>query len=192
LTRSAARGTNKLMSSIVSRAALSFFLMAGAAHAQTSSQLVSRVDAHYANVRTYNHAFTQTFVARAYNTTKVERGTMSLARPSQMSFVYQNGNRITVTGTSVTAVTNGQTMTQQVSQTQFPVLNFLTGQASLASNFTFTDPSTPFQGGLILVGTPIQPMGQYTKALFYVDSQTSDVRRITLIDAQRNTNTFDL
>jgi len=180
------------MSSFVSRAA-AIFLFAATAHAQTSSsQLVARVDARYANVRTYNHAFTQTFVARAYNTTKVERGTMSLARPSSMSFVYQNGNRITVTGTSVTAVTNGQTMTQQISQTQFPALSFLTGQTSLASSFTFTDPPIPFQGGLILVGTPIQPMGQYTKALFYVDSQTSDVRRITLVDAQRNTNTFDL
>ena len=180
------------MSSIVSRAALAFFLVATSARAQTSSQLVARVDARYANVRTYNHAFTQTFVARAYNQTKVERGTMSLSRPSQMSFVYQNGNRITVSGTSVTAVTNGQTITQQISQTQFPALGFLTGQTSLASSFTFVDPPTPFQGGLILVGTPVQPMGQYTKALFYVDSQTSDVRRITLIDAQRNTNTFDL
>ena len=179
--------------SFVSRPALAFFLFAGSAHAQTSSaQLVGRVDAHYANVRTYNHAFTQTFVVRAYNQTKVERGTMSLARPSQMSFVYQNGNRITVSGTSVTAVTNGQTMTQQISQTQFPALSFLTGQSSLASSFTFVEPPTPFQGGFILVGTPVRPMGQYTKALFYVDSQTSDVRRITLIDAQRNTNTFDL
>jgi len=150
------------------------------------------VDAHYANVRTYNHAFTQTFFARAYNSTKVERGTMSLARPSQMSFVYQNGDRITVSGSNVTAVTSGQTMTQQISQTTFPALGFLTGQTSLASSFRFTDPPFAFQGGLALVGTPIQPMGQYTKALFYVDSQTSDVRRITLIDAQRNTNTFDL
>lgn len=177
----------------MSRAAACVFFVAGGAHAQTTSaQLVARVDAHYANVRTFNHAFTQTMLLRAYNQTKVERGTMSLARPSQMSFVYQNGNRITVSGTSVTAVTSGQTVTQQISQTQFPALGFLTGQTSLASSFTFIEPPTPFQGGLILVGTPIQPMGQYTKALFYVDSQTSDVRRITLIDAQRNTNTFDL
>lgn len=178
--------------SLVPRAALALFFVATSAHAQTSAQLVARVDAHYANVRTFNRAFTQTMLLRAYNQTKVERGTMSLARPSQMSFVYQNGNRITVSGTSVTAVTNGQTMTQQISQTTFPALGFLTGQTSLAASFTFTQSPIPFQGGFTLVGTPIQPMGQYTKALFYVDSQTSDVRRITLIDAQRNTNTFDL
>ena len=166
------------MSSFVSRAAAIFFF-AASAHAQTSPQLVAKVDAHYANVRTYNHAFTQTLTLRAYNQVKSQSGTMSLARPSQMSFVYSNGDRFTVSGTTVTAVTNGQTMTQQISQT-------------LAASFTFVQPPTPFQGGFILVGTPIQPMGQYTKALFYVDSQTSDVRRITLIDAQRNTNTFDL
>jgi outer membrane lipoprotein-sorting protein len=86
--------------SSVSRAALAIFFVASTAHAQTSAQVVAQVDARYANVRTYNHAFTQTFVARAYNQTQVQRGTMSLARPSQMSFVYQNGNRVAVSGTS--------------------------------------------------------------------------------------------
>jgi outer membrane lipoprotein-sorting protein len=192
LTPSAARGTNKLMSSIVSRAALVFFLVAPSAHAQTSAQIVAKVDARYANVRTYNHAFSQTLRLAAYNQTKVQQGTMSLARPSSMSFVYANGDRFTVSGTTVTAVTSGQTITQNISQTSFPALGFLTGQTTLAASFTFTQAPIPFQGGFTLVGTPIQPMGQYTKALFYVDSQTSDVRRITLIDAQRNTNTFDL
>lgn len=181
------------MSSFVSRAAAISFFAAGTAHAQSSSsQLVSRVDAHYASVRTYNHAFTQTLRLAAYNQTKFQQGTMSLSRPSQMSFVYNNGDRFTVSGTTVTAIVNGQTTTQNVSQTSFPALGFLTGQTTLASSFTFTPSPIPFQRGFTLVGTPIQPMGQYTKALFYVDSQTSDVRRITLIDAQRNTNTFDL
>jgi outer membrane lipoprotein-sorting protein len=178
--------------SSVSRAALALFFLAQSAHAQTSAQLIARVDAVYAHVTTYQSPFTQTFHAHAYNTTKVERGTLSVVRPSQMSFAYQNGNTIRVNGTTVTAVVGGQQTTQTIATTTFPALSFLTGNGSLASSFTFTDPPSPFQGGLILVGTPVQPTSQYTKALFYVDSQTAHVRRITLIDAQRNTNTFDL
>ncbi len=157
----------------------------------TAAQLVANVDAAYANVTTYRTSFTQTFFARAYNTTKVERGTMSIVRPSQMSFAYQNGDTVSVNASTAVACQNGSCMTQQISQTTFPALAFLAGGASLASSFTFVDPPTPFQGGYMLVGTPMQPMGAYTKAVFFVDGQTSHVRRITLLDAQGNRNTFE-
>ncbi len=157
----------------------------------TSAQIVSNVDAVYAKITTYRAPFTQTFFARAYNRTQIERGTMSIVRPSQMSFAYQNGNSVSVNATVATACQNGSCTTQQISQTTFPALAFLAGGGSLASSFTFTDPPLTFPGGLILVGTPVQPMAQYTKVLFYVDSQTAHVRRITMLDAQRNTNSFE-
>ena len=82
-------------------------------------------------------------------------------------------------------------MTQTILQTTFPALAFLSGQGSLGTSFTFATPPTPFQGGYMLVGSPVQPMGAYTKAVFFIDAQTSHVRRITLLDAQGNRNTFD-
>ena len=157
----------------------------------TSAQVVANVDAVYAHVTRFQASFTQTFVARAYNTTKVERGTMSVVRPSQLSFAYQNGNTVSVNASTAMACQSGSCTTQQISQTTFPALTFLAGGASLASSFTFADPPTPFQGGYMLVGTPIQPMGAYTKVVFFVDGQTSHVRRITLLDAQGNRNTFE-
>ena len=48
-----------------------------------------------------------------------------------------------------------------------------------------------FPGGYVLVGTPKQPTPAYSKVLFYVDTATSQVRRVMVIDGQGNRNRFD-
>jgi len=68
----------------------------------TSAQVVSNVDAYYGTVKNYRAQFTQTFFAHAYNNTQVQRGTMSVVRPSQLSFAYQNGNTVSVNGSTAT------------------------------------------------------------------------------------------
>jgi outer membrane lipoprotein carrier protein len=48
-----------------------------------------------------------------------------------------------------------------------------------------------FPGGYVLVGTPKQATPSYAKVLFYVDTATSQVRRVMVIDGQGNRNRFD-
>jgi outer membrane lipoprotein carrier protein len=48
-----------------------------------------------------------------------------------------------------------------------------------------------FPGGAVLVGTPKQSTPGYSKVLFYVDTATSQVRRVMVIDGQGNRNRFD-
>ena len=43
----------------------------------------------------------------------------------------------------------------------------------------------------MLVGTPKTPTPAYTKVLFYVDAQTSQVLRVLILDGQQNRNRFD-
>jgi outer membrane lipoprotein carrier protein len=173
--------------------AIAFFLAAPSALAQTPTQIVAHVDARYASMQHYATHFTQQYTAHAYNTTKTEQGTLSVVRPSQISFAYANGNRVSGNASTFTffnAQTN-QTIVQQVSQASYGALGFLSGQTSLAQSFTFTLSPTTIPNGYVLVGTPKTPTPAYTAALFYVDAATFDVRRIVLIDAQRNTNRFD-
>jgi outer membrane lipoprotein carrier protein len=43
----------------------------------------------------------------------------------------------------------------------------------------------------VLEGTPKEATPAYQKVLFYVDGPTSQVRRVIILDAQSNRNTFN-
>ena len=70
-------------------------------------------------------------------------------------------------------------------------LSFLTGAGQFASTFHFTMANLSFPGGYVLLGDPVKPTPGVKKALFWVDAQTSQIRRVTLVDAQSNQNQFD-
>jgi outer membrane lipoprotein carrier protein len=84
---------------------------------------------------------------------------------------------------------------QQVDKSQYPAaLSFLTGTGKLADTFNFEaypGAQMNFPGGEVLMGTPKVPTPAYSKVLFYVDSQTAQIRRVLIIDAQGNRNTFN-
>jgi outer membrane lipoprotein carrier protein len=90
---------------------------------------------------------------------------------------------------------NKQVFQQPVDKSQYPgALAFLTGQAKLAQIFDFEifpGEKMNFPGGFVLVGTPKEATPAYTKVLFYVDSATSQVRRVMILDGQGNRNRFD-
>ena len=48
-----------------------------------------------------------------------------------------------------------------------------------------------YEGGHVLEGTPKEATPAYQKVLFYVDGPTSQVRRVIILDAQGNKNTFN-
>jgi outer membrane lipoprotein carrier protein len=47
-----------------------------------------------------------------------------------------------------------------------------------------------FEGGWVLQGTPKSATPAYQKVIIYVDSATAQVRRMVILDAQGNRNTF--
>jgi outer membrane lipoprotein carrier protein len=182
--------------SLAVAAALAFAPQANAQSPQslTVPQAVANVQNVYANVSTYNAGFTQSYLIGAMHTTITSAGSVTFARPSKMSWLYTQppGNRVVVNGQQVSVYQAATNQTWVMNQAQVPAaFSFLTGQAQLASTFNFAMPtSLTFPGGYVLVGTPIAPMPGVTTVLFYVDAQTSQVRRVTVLDAQHNQNAF--
>ena len=68
------------------------------------------------------------------------------------------------------------------------------GEGKLTASFTLKKLSAQtvnFKGGYVLLGIPKDPTPAYQKMLLYVDGKTFQVRRVQLIDAQKNKNVFD-
>jgi outer membrane lipoprotein carrier protein len=160
---------------------------------------VNRVQNFYNQSNTFKSDFRQKFTVKAYNQEKNSAGTVTFSKPGKMDWVYANpvGNRVVSDGSNlkVYEAAEKQMFEQTVDKSQYPaVLSFLTGQGQLSQTFDFdlySGETLHFPGGYVLVGTPKQANPAYTKVLFYVDSQTSQVRRVMVIDGQGNRNRFD-
>lgn len=172
---------------------------APAANAEKTAALVAKVQAFYDKTQTFQSDFKQEFFVKAHNLRKESTGKVTFAKPGKMDWEYANpaGNRVVSDGNvlKVYEAQNKQMFEQAVNKSQYPAaLSFLTGQGNLASAFNFDllpGASANFPGGDVLVGTPKQPTPAYTKVLFYVDSATSQVRRVLIVDGQGNRNRFD-
>lgn len=172
---------------------------AQAAPADKTAVLVGKVQAFYDKTTSFQSEFSQEFFVKSHNVRKESKGKVTFAKPGKMDWDYANpaGNRVVSDGTllRVYEAQNKQMFEQAVNASQYPAaLSFLTGQGSLTGAFNFemfTGASMNFPGGDVLVGTPKQPTPAYTKVLFYVDSATSQVRRVLIVDGQGNRNRFD-
>ena len=188
---------------MVFAAALAVATVAPPAAAQNATPdvatAVTNVQAFYNRTNTFSADFTQQYLAKAYNTTKTSSGHVIFSKPGKMDWEYGSpaGNRIVSDGTHlrVYEASNKQMYEQTVNQSQYPAaLSFLTGQGSLSQNFDFTilpGAQLGATGMYVLVGTPKQATPAYTKVLFYVDQQTSQVLRVLILDGQQNRNRFD-
>jgi outer membrane lipoprotein carrier protein len=171
----------------------------GGAPLPSVAQAVQNVQDFYNKSQTFKSDFHQQYLAKAYNQTKDSTGHMEIAKPGKMNWVYDTpkDNRVVSDGTTLWAydAANKQVAVQNVKQSALPsALSFLTGQGNLAKDFDFqiVDGATMnFPGGYVLVGTPKLPNPSMVKMLLYVDSNTSQVRRGMVIDAQGNRNRFD-
>jgi outer membrane lipoprotein carrier protein len=164
-----------------------------------AAQAVTNVQAFYDRSTTFKADFRQKFTAKAYNQAKDSRGQVVFAKPGKMDWRYLDpvGNRVVSDGSiiKVYEATNKQMYEQHVDKSQYPVaLAFLTGSGKLSDSFDFQlfpGDSMNFPGGQVLVGTPKNPTPDASKVLFYVDTGTSQVRRVMIIDGQGNRNRFD-
>jgi len=164
----------------------------------SAEAIADRVQAFYDQAKTYKAKFKQRFTIYAYNRTKDSSGEVVFAKPGKMRWKYtSNGNEVVSDGKQIKIYEkeNKQMYLQQVDKTQYPAaLSFLLGNGSLRKEFALTKLDAEqfkFPGGYVLLGTPRAPTPAYQKILFYVDANTAQVRRVLLIDAQKNRNRFD-
>lgn len=174
------------------------------AHAQTApaelgaDAIAARVQAFYDQAQTFNAEFKQRYTIYAYNKTKDSSGAVVFSKPGKMRWTYSNNGNIVVSDGKQIKIyekDNRQMFLQKVDNTQYPAaLAFLMGNGSLDKSFVLSKldaDQLEFRGGYVLLGTPKDPTPAYQKVLLYVDAKTFQVRRVLLIDAQKNRNRFD-
>jgi outer membrane lipoprotein carrier protein len=171
---------------------------AAPAAAAPSAEEIAEVQAFYDKTKTFKASFKQKYVVIAYDKTVEDAGSVIFQKPGKMSWRYtSNGNRIVSDGQSIKVYEkkNQQMLVQQVGASQYPTaLSFLTGQGKLTQNFKLTKQDAKqmkFESGYVLKGEPLQPMAAYDYVLFYVDAQTSQIRRVMIVDVQGNRNRLD-
>jgi outer membrane lipoprotein carrier protein len=165
----------------------------------TADEIVKKVQGFYDGLKTFSATFKQTYTIKIQNATKESKGTVTFEKPGKMSFRYDapNGNRVVSDGSTIKVYEkeNEQMYEVPVKSSQYPAaLSFLMGKGQLSKDFTFTlrdAKEMKFEGGWVLDGTPKEASPAYQRLLLYVDSQTSQVRRVLILDAQGNRNRFD-
>jgi outer membrane lipoprotein carrier protein len=165
----------------------------------TADDIAGRVQTFYDATKTFQAGFKQSYLIKSQSKRKDSSGKVAFEKPGKMSFLYDapNGNRVTSDGKIIRVYEkdNEQMYETAVQKSQYPAaLAFLMGEGKLQKDFTLKllDASTmKFEGGYVLEATPKEATPAYQKMLLYVDSQTNQVRRVLILDAQGNRNRFD-
>jgi outer membrane lipoprotein carrier protein len=163
-----------------------------------TDEIAQRVQAFYDGAKTFQANFVQRYTIFAYNKQKQSKGRVAFVKPGKMSWRYtNNSNRVVSDGRllKVYEAENKQLYQQNVAKSPYPAaLAFLLGEGKLKESFVLKKlnaQTLKFKGGYVLLATPREPTPAYQKMLLYVDGQTFQVRRVLLIDAQKNKNLFD-
>ena len=167
--------------------------------AAQATATLTKVQAFYDKTTSFSSDFTQEFFVKSHNIKKASKGHVTFAKPGKMHWEYSEpkDNRVVSDGQvlKVYEAANKQMFEQQVDKSQYPAaLSFLTGGGKLSDTFNFElfdGAPMSFAGGQVLVGTPKVASPAYQKVLFYVDTATSQVRRVLIVDGQGNRNRFD-
>lgn len=163
-----------------------------------SEVIAERVQGFYDGAKTFQAQFSQRYTIFAYNKQKESQGRVAFVKPGKMSWRYtNNGNRVVSDGRllKVYEADNKQLYEQEMGKSAYPAaLSFLLGEGKLTSSFALKKlnaDTLKFKGGYVLLAIPREPTPAYQKMLLYVDGKTFQVRRVLLIDAQKNKNVFD-
>ena len=167
--------------------------------AAKTAEVLAKVQAFYDNTTSFVSTFTQQYRIKAHSKTKTSSGTVIFSKPGKMDWAYTDpkDNRVVSDGVTIKVyeAANKQMFEQPMGKSQYPaVLSFLTGEGKLSDTFTFelyAGEEANFPGGYVLSGTPKTETPAYSRVLFYVDTASSQVRRVLIIDGQGNRNRFD-
>jgi outer membrane lipoprotein carrier protein len=163
-----------------------------------ANDLADRIQNFYNKTATFQANFRQRYWIEAYKRTKDSSGNVVFQKPGKMSWRYtNNGNRVVSDGKIIKIYEkeNNQMYEQPVDKSQYPAaLAFLVGGGNLRQSFRLKmldAKSMGFEGGFVLMGIPKKATPAYQKIFLYVDAASYQVRRVLLLDAQRNRNRFD-
>jgi outer membrane lipoprotein carrier protein len=168
----------------------------------SADELAAQVDEIYKPLTLFRARFEQSYQAKVAGVTKKSSGLLLVERPGKLSFRYDppNKNRVVSDGALIRIyeADNAQMYEQPVGRTEYPgALAFIMGYGLRGSfRFVFND-KAQFTGGKVLLGSPRTPNPSYEQALFYIDAallakrDPGTVRRVVVIDAQKNKNRFD-
>ncbi len=167
--------------------------------AAQAASVLNKVQTFYDKTTSFSSDFTQEFFVKSHNVKKQSKGKVTFAKPGKMHWEYSEpkDNRVVSDGAvlKVYEAANKQMFEQNVDKSQYPAaLSFLVGGGKLSDTFTFElyeGAAMNFAGGQVLVGSPKTASPAYQKVLFYVDTATSQVRRVLIVDGQGNRNRFD-
>jgi outer membrane lipoprotein carrier protein len=164
----------------------------------SATELADRVQSFYDKSKTFRAKFKQRYFVAAYRKTKDSHGDVVFQKPGKMSWRYaNNGNRVVSDGKEIKVYENAnkQMYVQDIDKSQYPAaLSFLLGDAKLKQEFHLKKldaDKLQYEGGYVLLAVPKSPTPAYQQLLLYVDGGTYQVRRVLMIDAQRNRNRFD-
>lgn len=197
MTKMTSKPTRRHAIALLLFGALAVFAPASTAQAKdegpSAVAIIERVQNFYDKTKTYKADFRQKYKIRAYKKVKRSEGKVVFRKPGKMSWRYGNGNRVVSNGKTLKVYErdNRQMVVQAVDKSQYPAaLAFLTGGGKLKKEFKLRKFKT-VKAGWIIEAKPKKPTPAYTRVLLYIDRRTYHVRRVALVDAQRNINRFD-
>jgi outer membrane lipoprotein carrier protein len=170
-----------------------------AAHAgPTADEIVGRVQAFYNQTKTFQAGFKQEYTIKMHDQKRTSEGRVVFEKPGKMSWTYRepNGNRVVSDGKTLKVYEeqNHQMFEQPVDKSYYPAaLSFLMGQGKLTESFELSlvpQAQLKYENGYVLEGKPKDATPAYQRVFLFVDAATAQVRRVTIVDAQSNRNTF--
>ena len=163
-----------------------------------AAELADRVQNFYDQSKTFQAKFKQRYFIAAYNKFKDSNGSVVFQKPGKMSWRYENnGNRVVSNGQVIKVYEqeNKQMYEQSIDRSQYPAaLSFLLGGGKLKKEFKLKkldSRALGYEGGYVMMAEPKKATPAFQQMLLYIDAGTYQVRRVLMIDAQRNRNRFD-
>ena len=161
-----------------------------------------KIDAIFAAKPTFSARFKQQYTMHTTGEPKDSTGTVMIERPNKLSFRYDPPKRDRVVSDGVTIkiyqAEEQQMIELPAQKTAYPgAFAFLLGNG-ISTSFDFAiNAKANWSGGVVLDGRPLTPNPSYELVMFYVDSAAlaaSDpgaLKRVLVVDAQKNKNRFD-
>jgi outer membrane lipoprotein carrier protein len=162
-----------------------------------ADQVADRVQRFYDKTKTFASPFEQRYFIPSHDKRKVTQGSVVFVKPGKMSWRYTtNANRVVADGkvVKVYEADSKQMLVEAMSQNEYPAaLAFLLGSGHLKKSFKLKllEDKGKTKNMFVLEGTPHKKSPAYEKLVMFVDTATYHVRKVVLVDAQRNTNTFE-
>ena len=187
----------------VLRIALCLFLLAAfvpCAHAsQDIAAVVSKVQAAYADMKSFRTDFTQELFQQGSGTVQKRSGTIAFQRPLLVRWETSapHAELLMVTDKEIWNYLPDEELayrySRQLAEDSRSLIQVITGQSALTRDFDVEPGEEGSKNGLVhLMLYPKEPTADLTEAQIWVDPATSLIRRAMVMDFYGNTNTVEL